>query len=113
MQQAFAFISRFAPLVTSVMHGHHEGATTGPNEDPHYAGRAIDVGAFGGTPVGFNPPTWQAVMNAIASRRFQAIGTIPEIASNPQAQAWAKANGVNLFTDVGSGPHVHLQVGAS
>lgn len=110
MQDAMGVIQQFSPDITSVMHGHHEGPTSGPNEDPHYAGRAVDVGAFGGTDVGWNAPTWDAINTAIGSGKFQAIGTIKQIVNNPQMQAWAKQNGVDLFYDPGSGPHVHFQV---
>ena len=110
MQRAVGVLAQFAPDVTSVIGGlGHKGAA-------HAEGRAIDVGAFGGTSVGYNAPTWNAVMTAIASRQFQAIGTILEIVNNPVAQQWARANGVNLFEDDArtgaTGPHVHFQVGA-
>ncbi len=111
LADAFRIVERFAPTVTSVMHGHHEGARSGPNEDPHYAGRAIDVGAFGGVDVGMNPPTWNAIVQAIASRQFSKIGTMPMLADNPELQDFARANGVDLFVDRGTGPHVHFQVG--
>jgi hypothetical protein len=105
MHEAFGAVASLHPLVTSVMHGGHaEGSA-------HYDGRAIDVGAFGGTQVGMNAPTWNALMQAIASERFSRIGTIPELVRNPEAQAFAHAHGVDLFEDVGSGPHVHFQVG--
>jgi hypothetical protein len=86
------------------MHGGHV------KDSAHYAGRAIDVGGWGPVLVGYNKATWQAIMTAIASRRFQKIGTLGAIADNPQAQAFARANGVDLFQDEGSGPHVHFQV---
>ena len=112
LAQAFSnVIERFDPTVTSVMHGHHEGPTSGPNEDPHYAGRAVDVGAFGGTIVGMNPQTWSAITQAIASHEFSKIGTIAAIADNPALQSFARENGVELFHDPGTGPHVHFQVG--
>jgi hypothetical protein len=105
MQSAFAHVlSLFNPTVTSVMHGGHV------KDSAHYAGRAIDVGAFGGTAVGFNLPTWQAIMSAIASGKFERIGTIAAIVNNPQAQAYARSRGVLLFEDEGSGNHVHFQV---
>jgi hypothetical protein len=85
------------------MHGEHVKGSA------HYDGRAVDVGAFGGTTAGFNAPTWNAIMAAIGSRQFQKIGTIAAIVNNPQAQAWAKANGVDLFDDEGDGAHVHFQ----
>ena len=107
MQRALgAVLGWFAPEVTSVMHGEHV------KDSAHYQGRAVDVGAFGGVPVGLNQQTWQALTYAIASRQFQKIGTIAALVSNPQLQAFARANGVELFEDEGSGPHLHLQVGA-
>lgn len=106
MQSAAQVLGQFSPDVTSVMGGPHKGSA-------HGEGRAIDVGAFGGTSVGFNAPTWNAVMAAIASRRFQAIGTILDIVNNPVAQQWARANGVDLFEDDArtgaTGNHVHFQ----
>jgi hypothetical protein len=107
MQSAFGVVAAFRPVVTSVMHDEHVKGSA------HYDGRAVDVGAFGDTRVGFNTPTWNAIMTAIGSRRFEKIGTIASIVNNPAAQAWARANGVLLFLDEGSGPHVHFQVGAS
>ncbi len=106
MQAAFDAVAQYAPLVTSVMHGEHVKGSA------HYEGRAVDVGSFGGTAVGFNVPTWSAVMGAIGSGKFQKIGTLAAITSNAAAQAWAKQNGVELFEDEGSGPHVHFQVGS-
>jgi len=106
MKDAFRVVEQFRPTVTSVSHGGHV------KDSAHYAHRAIDVGAFGGTSVGFNVPTWQALMTAIASRRFEKIGTFGQLANNPTAQAFAQQNGVELFTDEGSGAHLHLQVGA-
>lgn len=111
LSSAFQVVAPFDPTITSVMHGQHEGPHSGPNEDPHYAGRAVDVGAFGGTIVGMNRPTWNAITQAIASRRFSKIGTLPQLADNPELQRFARENGVVLFSDPGDGPHVHLQVG--
>ena len=105
MQNAFGVVSQFQPVVTSVMHGGHV------KDSAHYAGRAIDVGAFGRTPVGRNATTWQALTDAIGSHRFEKIGTIPQLADDPRLQAWARENGVELFVDEGSGPHIHFQVG--
>lgn len=99
-------MAEFAPTVTSVMHGGHVAGSA------HYQGRAIDVGAFGGTDVGVNEPTVLAIVSAIRSGQFQSIGTIPELAQNPMLQGLAQQAGVDLFTDVGSGPHVHFQVGS-
>ncbi len=110
MQHGFSVIAQFAPTVTSVMHGGHEGPTSGPNEDPHYAGRAVDVGAFGDTTVGFNQSTWNAIVAAIQSGQFSKIGTLPELADNAELQQYAKANDVDLFVDQGTGPHVHFEV---
>lgn len=95
----------FAPLVTSVMHGEHV------KNSAHYAGRAIDVGAFGGVPVGMNEPTISGILGAMMSGRFEKIGTFEALAQNPQMQAYAHQYGVELFTDNGSGNHVHMQVG--
>lgn len=105
MQEAFHDVMAwFHPEVTSVMHGEHVANSA------HDDGRAIDVGSFNGTPVGFNGMTWEAIMYAILSHKFSRIGTIPEIATNPEAQRFAEQNGVVLFTDVGSGPHAHMEV---
>ena len=104
MQSAFDGMYEFAPTVTSVMSGQHE------KDSAHYAGRAVDVGAFGGTQVGLNEPTWDAIVGAIESGRFSKIGTMGVLAQNPRLQAFAKANGVTLFVDEGSGPHVHFEV---
>lgn len=98
------------PVVTSVMHGHHDGPSSGPNEDPHFAGRAVDVGAFGNVPVGMNPTTWNAITGAIMSEEFSRIGTIPQIAENAAMQQFAQEHGVILFDDPGTGPHVHFEV---
>lgn len=106
-----SWLARFEPTVTSVMHGHHEGATSGPNEDPHYAGRAVDIGAFGGVGVGMNQTTWDVIAQSIASGMFSRIGTISAIADNPAMQALAREYGVILFPDAGSGPHVHFEIG--
>jgi hypothetical protein len=117
MQRAFQVLAPFAPLVTSVMHGQHEGPTSGPDEDPHYAGRAVDVGAFGGTDVGVNQVTVDALAAAIRSRQFSRIGTLLELVNDPDLQALAQANGVDLFEDDeatgASGPHMHLEVQAA
>ena len=114
MQRAFQAVAPYDPLVTSVMHGIHEGPTSGPNEDPHYAGRAVDVGAFGGVDVGDNEATATALAAAIRSHQFSKIGTLADFTDNPQWQALAQANGVDLFEDDqatgASGPHVHLEV---
>ena len=110
MQRAFQAVAPYAPLVTSVMHGIHEGPTSGPNEDPHYAGRAVDVGAFGGTPVGDNEATATALAAAIRSHQFSKIGTISDYADDPQWHALAADNHVILFDDPGTGPHVHFEV---
>lgn len=104
MQAAFQVVSQFQPDVTSVMHGGHA------ENSAHYAGKAVDVGAFGGTAVGWNAPTWNAIATAIMSREFNKVGTIPQLANNPQLQALARQYGVELFVDEGSGPHVHFQV---
>lgn len=106
MQQAFSVVDNFRPTVTSVMHGGHVANSA------HYQGRAVDVGAFGGVPVGYNAPTWQAIASAIMSRQFSKIGTIAAFANNPQVQQLARQYGVDVFEDEGSGPHVHFQVGA-
>jgi hypothetical protein len=108
MRTAFeTAMAHFDPLITSIEHGGHVANSA------HYQGRAIDVGAFGGTPVGMNEPTVAAVIAAIFSREFEKIGTFGELANNPRLQELAKQYGVELFTDEGSGRHVHLQVGAS
>lgn len=105
MQRAVTGVLAYLqPTLTSAMHGGHVANSA------HYAGRAVDVGAFGGVSVGPNKTTWDAIIAAIGSRRFSKIGTIPEIARSPQAQAWARENGVDLFEDVGSGPHAHFEV---
>ena len=107
MQRALgSVVGWFSPEVTSVMHGEHAKGSA------HYQGRAVDVGAFGGVPVGYNAPTWQAIANAIMSRQFSKIGTIAAFANNPQVQQFARQYGVEVFEDEGSGPHVHFQVGA-
>lgn len=105
MQNAFNVVSQFSPVVTSVRHGGHAKGSA------HYDGRAVDVGAFGGTTVGYNEPTWNAIIAAIQSRQFSRIGTVDKLYRNPTLQAYARANGVLLFFDPGSGPHVHFQVG--
>lgn len=86
------------------MHGEHV------KDSAHYEGRAVDVGAFGGTTVGFNQPTWNAIVAAIQSREFSKIGTISELVNNQTLQNLAEQNGVTLFEDEGSGAHVHFQV---
>ena len=110
MQNAFRAVESFAPVVTSVMHGVHLGPHTGPHEDPHYAGRAVDVGAFGSVTVGFNQTTWNAIVAAINSGQFSAIGTIKQLADNPTLRDYAAAHNVHLFEDEGSGAHVHFEV---
>lgn len=86
------------------MHGGHA------TDSAHYIGKAVDVGAFGGESVGFNKPTWDAILTAIRSGQFNKIGTIPQLADNPELQAFAQSRGVTLFVDEGTGPHVHFQV---
>lgn len=104
MQYALGSLAAFSPDVTSVMHGSHVANSA------HYAGKAVDVGAIEGTAVGWNKPTWDAIVYAIMSRRFDKIGTIAPLVSNPQLQALARMYGVTLFEDEGSGPHIHFQV---
>lgn len=97
----------FDALVTSVRAGHHDDGPAG-----HAGWHAVDVGAVNGTTVGFNRATWDFVRAMIASGRLNKVGTIPEIADNPQMQAYARERGVVLFADPGTGPHVHLQIPA-
>lgn len=105
MQSAFNVVAPFSPDITSVRHGGHVKGSA------HYDGRAVDVGAFGNVAVGYNEPTWRAITAAIQSGQFSRIGTTAKLATNKALQAYARANGVNLFVDEGSGPHVHFQVG--
>lgn len=86
------------------MHGGHV------QNSAHYAGRALDVESFGDTPVGWNEPTWNAVVTAIQSGQFQKIGTFRRLAMQAQIQSLAKEYGVEVFVDEGDGPHVHFQV---
>lgn len=105
MQQAMAYVAQFNPQVTSVRHGGHM------KNSAHYAGRAVDVDSFNGTPVGFNESTWYTVQSLIQSGQFEAIGVqVPQIANSKELQAMAAQYGVNFFYDHGSGPHIHLQV---
>jgi len=105
VQAAFMGLSGFAPVVTSVI-----GQGSHAANSAHYSGRAIDVGAFGQTGVGFNRPTWDALTAAIGSGKFTKIGTFAGLYDNPQMQAWARANGVELFHDEGTGNHIHFEV---
>lgn len=102
-----ALDGQYALTVTSVMHGGHVKGSA------HYDGRAVDVGAVNGTTIGPNTQTWDFVRDAIASGKIEKLGTFAAIANNPEMQAWAKAHGVTLFEDEGSGNHVHLQSGAA
>lgn len=95
--------SQYQVLVTSVAHGGHA-----PNS-AHYAHRAVDVGAVNSHLVGMNPTTWDYVNSLIQSGEVTKIGTIPEIANDPAMQAYAQTMGVELFTDEGTGPHVHVE----
>ncbi len=98
-----ATLTPFAPTVTSVIDGPHVKGSA------HFDGRAIDIGAFEGTPVGWNQPTFQAIISAIMSRRWTRIGTLPEIVK--VLKNFALRYGVDMFVDVGTGPHAHFQTG--
>jgi hypothetical protein len=95
--------------ITSVRSGPHTGSA-------HGEGRALDVGAIHGGAVGFNKPTWDFIVGMILRGNVQAIGTIGELANNPQLKAFARQHGVDLFLDDKStgatGNHVHVQVAA-
>ncbi len=85
--------------ITSLMSGPHV------TNSAHFAGRAADV-SLPHTKAG-----WDFVVNAIRSRRFSKIGSTSDVVNNPQMQALAQQNGVELFLDEGTGSHVHLEVG--
>lgn len=76
----------------------------------HFDGRALDVGSIAGQVVGFNRATWDFVVQAIQRGGLSRIGTLAAIVNNPAMRAFAKAHGVDLFEDEGTGPHLHLQV---
>jgi hypothetical protein len=103
LQSAFSSIDHLKPTVTSVIDGPHV------KDSAHFDGRAIDVGAFNGVPVGWNKTTWDAIVQAILSGKWTRIGTIAPIVNT--LGEFAKEHGVDLFFDAGTGPHVHLQVG--
>ena len=111
MRSAFtSALGSLDPYITSIEHGEHV------KDSAHYQGRAIDVGAFGGTAVGVNQPTVAAIVRAIVSGQFQKIGTLKALVDNPMLQRLASMYHTELFEDDertgASGPHVHFQVSA-
>jgi hypothetical protein len=93
-------------VVTSVRSDHHDDGPAG-----HAGGKATDVGAVDGVTIGNNPQSRKFLEDAIASGAFAKIGTTGVLANDTHLQALAQEHGVALFTDEGTGPHVHLQVG--
>jgi hypothetical protein len=78
----------------------------------HYRGMAEDIATINGVPVGNNEQTISfLVANIIHNPYVKALGTIADLATNPQLQALAHKYGKELFTDIGTGPHVHFSVG--
>jgi len=88
-----------------VRSGHRDDGSGG-----HAGGKAIDFDGINGQPVGYNKQTWKFVADMIDQGNVGGIGTIPEIANDPQMQRHAAERGVHLFADPGTGPHVHVQV---
>ena len=76
----------------------------------HDGGKAIDLDGVNGSPVGMNATTWKFIVDMIDHGGAEGIGTIPEIANNAEMQAHARAAGVRLFVDAGTGAHIHIQV---
>jgi len=117
MQSAFTSVfGGLDPFVTSIMHGEHKWDAQGRPVSAHHFGRAIDVGAFGGTAIGVNQPTVAALVRAIVSGRFEKIGTLKALIDSPALQRLAAMYHTELFQDDeqtgASGPHVHFQVAA-
>jgi hypothetical protein len=90
--------------VTSVVSGPHA------KDSAHFDGRAIDIGSVGGQAVGANPHTLNFLMLAIEHGNLQRVGSTRDIIDNPQIRTLAAQHNVDLFEDVGTGPHLHFQV---
>lgn len=90
--------------VTSVVSGPHVKGSA------HFDHRAIDVGSVGGKSVGANPETFAFISNAIQHGGLQRIGSTAAIVNNLKIRQLAAKYNVDLFTDEGTGPHLHLQV---
>lgn len=82
--------------VTSIISGPHV------KNSAHFAGRAVDIS------LPRNEAGYEFVIDAIDSGHFSRIGTIPELVK--RLGPYAAEHGVEMFSDPGTGDHVHLEV---
>jgi hypothetical protein len=99
-------------IVTSAHSDHHDDGNLGPHgHNPHGApGWAVDFVPVSDPRLTNAPQTIELIRQLIEENPFVTKVGCPQVyANNPGLAGEAGKCGVVLFTDVGTGPHIHIQ----
>lgn len=98
-------------FLTAVHCDHDDDSDLGPHghRPGNAPGWAIDVGTVDGIDVGDNHETRQLIRDLLACKKVTKVGTTGVVATREDLQGAAAQAGKPLFTDEGTGFHVHFQ----
>lgn len=105
-------------LLTSVNSDHHDDSDlglsawqieSGVKNHGHHNGWSVDIGEIDGN-VPADIPAYYTYIKELAQIKYVTkIGTIPALAENEDLIAFCNQHNTVLFSDPGTGPHVHIQ----
>lgn len=106
-------------FISSLKSDHHDDRDLGLTEEQveqgvqnhgHTNGWSCDIAEVDGHEIAVSAPIVHFVSELLAKNKYiTKVGTIDGLVSRPDLQDLANQHGVLLFSDPGTGPHIHIQ----